>query len=265
MTSSDILNLIKKKHANDVTVPECKDGPSQATEHLRMDAWVMEKSWSKPNVICYEIKISRADFLRDRKMVDYLPLCNELYIAAPAKLIDKDEVPKDCGLIEVYGSLMRIKKKAPYRKVVIPENVYRYILMCRAKIDRERGYSNHDRAYWEQWLIHKKEDRELGYNVSRTIRQMLQEQVEEVKRENHILKRQIQEYEEIKKFCERLGFKEEDFVSAHLVEGRIKEYNRTVPRSMIWDLERVRDAINSVLEEDKNQVDRLNLQARVVE
>lgn len=264
MTSSDILLLLQKKHNGDVFVKECKDGPSQATEYLRMDAWVMEKSWSKPNVICYEIKISRADFLRDRKMVDYLPLCNELYIAAPAKMIDKNEVPKDCGLIEVHGSLMRIKKRAPYRKVSIPENVYRYVLMCRASIEKERGFI-HDRAYWENWMAQKKEDREFGYNVSKTIREMLDEKVERVDKENRILKRQIQEYEEIKKFCLGLGLVEKDFISKFDVEQKVKEYGRIVPRSMIWDLERVRDAINSVLEEDKNQVDRLNLQARVVE
>ena len=54
--------------------------------------------------VCYEVKISRGDFLGELKH----PLkrrigmrySNEFYFVTPAGLIDVTEVPVDCGLIE---------------------------------------------------------------------------------------------------------------------------------------------------------------------
>src|SRR5258706_16426649 len=56
LAAEQLLALLAEKHAADVFVPECKDGPSQGTQHFRMDAWAMLKSWSNPLTIGYEIK-----------------------------------------------------------------------------------------------------------------------------------------------------------------------------------------------------------------
>jgi hypothetical protein len=66
MNSYEIITLLKQKHYDDIFIPECKDGPTQLGSHLRMDAWVMKKSWANSCFIGYEEKVSRSDFLQDR-------------------------------------------------------------------------------------------------------------------------------------------------------------------------------------------------------
>jgi hypothetical protein len=63
--SNDILKLLSEKHSEDVFVPECKNGSTWLSTHLRLDAWVMNRSWTKLKFTGYEIKVSRQDFLRD--------------------------------------------------------------------------------------------------------------------------------------------------------------------------------------------------------
>lgn len=56
LAASEILKLLAIKHSGDVFVPECKDGPTHYVSHSRLDAWVMARSWSKPQnagvVVC---------------------------------------------------------------------------------------------------------------------------------------------------------------------------------------------------------------------
>ena len=86
LTSQDILRALEQKHWKDVFVSECKNGRSYGG-HLRMDAWVMTPSWANQCSIVYEIKVSRSDFLNDKKYQHYFPYCNEFYFVCPPKLI----------------------------------------------------------------------------------------------------------------------------------------------------------------------------------
>jgi len=137
MTADDILKLLEKKHWKDVFVPGCKNGSTWFTQGLLvLDAWVMKRSWSHPISIGYEIKISREDFYADKKWVKYLDYCNEFYFVCPNKLIEPEELPTNAGLYYVSRNYKRLyqRKKSTYRNIQIPEELYRYILMCRAKI-----------------------------------------------------------------------------------------------------------------------------------
>jgi hypothetical protein len=55
--------------------------------------------------VCYEVKTSRADFLgeirRPLKRRIGMRFSNEFYFVAPAGMLAHDEVPSDCGLIEI--------------------------------------------------------------------------------------------------------------------------------------------------------------------
>lgn len=99
MTAKQILDLIAAKHANDVFVPECKDGSTVFGSHFRLDAWAMNRSWANPMSTGYEIKVSRSDWLRDDKINAYADLCNRLYLVAPAGVIEPAEIPPFCGLL----------------------------------------------------------------------------------------------------------------------------------------------------------------------
>lgn len=79
----------------------------------------------------YEIKASRGDFLaeirRPEKRLRALEIANRYSLVTPAGLIDPDELPEECGLIEVIlgkrSSMYdrtRQKVRAPFRDVADP-------------------------------------------------------------------------------------------------------------------------------------------------
>jgi hypothetical protein len=119
-----VESLLKAKHSEDVFVSECKIGQSwTASTCRRLDAWVMQRSYSPFCCIGYEIKVSRQDFLNDNKMTEYLPYCHQFYVVAPDGVASSDEVPAEAGLMKVSKNAKRLTtvKKAPFRQVTIPE------------------------------------------------------------------------------------------------------------------------------------------------
>jgi hypothetical protein len=88
----------------------------------RFDAWAINLFPSKKHErIVYEIKVSRGDFLHEiknpEKRKQALDLSNYFYFATPKGLVRPEEIPSECGLIEISEDLTsRIKVRAPYRE-----------------------------------------------------------------------------------------------------------------------------------------------------
>lgn len=137
-SSNHILSLLEAKHCKDVFIPECKNGETWgARDLLKLDAWIMRRSYSPFTTIGYEIKCSRADFENDKKWVKYLDLCHEFYFVCPAGLIRTIDIPSRVGLIWVSTTgKLRTKKRASRQE---PDNSKQiglliYALMSRSKI-----------------------------------------------------------------------------------------------------------------------------------
>lgn len=85
-------------------------GPSGSP---RPDVFTAPKSYSKFLPIAYECKVSVSDFRQDitkGKWQSYLKYASGVIFAVPKGLIDKDEVPKGCGLIVRSDSCWRMVK-----------------------------------------------------------------------------------------------------------------------------------------------------------
>ena len=175
MKAETILNLLSIRHSKDVFVSECKDGPTWGTTHSRMDAIAILRSWTNPTIFGYEIKISRSDFLQDKKWPNYLPYCNEFYFVTPWKMIDEKELPKGVGLIYANkkGSRLYTRKRALQRQIDEPSSMFRYILYSRAQIvsSNEMYYPNYNSLdYWKTWLNVKNQRISVGAKVSAKIK-----------------------------------------------------------------------------------------------
>ena len=242
VTARDIENLLASKHSNDVFVPECKDGPSQGTNHSRLDGWAMKRSWTKPYVTGYEIKVYRSDFLNDNKWPNYLDMCNALYFVCPTGLIEPSEVPETCGLMWASKNAARLytKKKAPYREVEIPESVWRYILMCRAQITRERQHGGR-REFWENWLKRKIIDQNFGWHVASSLRKRIKEEILDARNENERLCQRMEQYDGIREFLESIGVDPDNRFKLDRwnVERQLKKLRTAIPDGLISDLERL--------------------------
>ena len=93
VTADKLGLLLNTRHSGDLIVHECKTGPSQMVRGCpRLDTWVLKRSYTRPCMTGYEIKVNRSDFTRDKKWMDYLDYCNEFYFVCPPGLIAPDEV-----------------------------------------------------------------------------------------------------------------------------------------------------------------------------
>lgn len=113
--AATIVRMLAERHARDITVIEC---PLEPYGGLRADLWAMRPSWSKPMVTIYEVKVSRSDFLRDDKWMQYMPYCNQLSFATAPGVLDPAELPEQVGLLELTktGTMLRVVRKAHVRQ-----------------------------------------------------------------------------------------------------------------------------------------------------
>ncbi len=248
ITADTIINLLCSKHFKDVCIPQCKTGPSWTGDKLGIiDLWTMKRAWSNPGVTAYEVKVSRNDFLRDEKWRGYLEYCNMFYFAAPPNLIDPAELPAEVGLLitSVNGKRLYTKKKAAFRDVVIPENLYRYLLMWRMCItaDHERRTA---KEHWADWLKEKKYHRDLGYQVSKALTEVIEHKIEDVEEENKRLEREIKKFQGVREILDALGLKNH---SSWGIEREIKRQLESLP---VADIKKHVDVMQNILREIEN-------------
>jgi len=250
ITSDVIINALASKHCQDVFISECKTGSSHSG-CVRMDAWVMKKSWASPGVTAYEIKITRSDFLNDIKWSSYLSYCNELYFICPPKLIAVTEVPENVGLMYVSSTGTRIytKKKAVYRDVEVPEDLYRYLLMWRTIVTREHAHDKlSKREYWQNWLEQRTVDKYLGYEVSKALREAIEKEIIKAKRVNKELKERLERYDYLVDFLKRINIDPRTHYLRSDVERKLKELQALVPEDLKRNLKWTKDQLEELLE-----------------
>lgn len=184
LDSRYILSLLEAKHSKDVFIPECKNGETWgARDLLKLDAWVLLRTYSPLTTIGYELKCSRADFEQDQKWVKYLDLCHLFYFVCPAGLIRSTDIPSRVGLIWVSSSgKLHTKKKAERQE---PDGnklngLLIYALMARSHIVANMYDINKEelpnRLQEIRVVVERaKERQELAYFVKGHIREIFEE------------------------------------------------------------------------------------------
>uniref|UniRef100_A0A6H1ZRF9 Putative DNA repair protein n=1 Tax=viral metagenome TaxID=1070528 RepID=A0A6H1ZRF9_9ZZZZ len=243
ITASDLTTLLISKYSEKyVCVPECNIGSAtMMRQHRIIDLWAMAKSWAKPKVIAFEIKVNRQDFLRDDKWPDYLPYCNEFYFVAPTGIIDRDEVPGDAGLLisSKNAKVLYTKKKAPFRDVKIPESIFRYVLMWRAKIVANANEPINSLSFWKNWLAEDDDKKKIGHQVSIKLRKLIDERIRVVEKENNRLMDINVGLQRVKKSLDALGIDESEIVRftyrppEQLLKRRINEINAGISTDVL--------------------------------
>lgn len=168
VTSTDIKLALKDMHSGRASyfITECKTCSTYFPDPqglLIFDGLAITKSYTKPNIIGYEIKVSRNDFLQDNKWHLYLQYCNEFFFVVPKGLVKKDELPENVGLIyyDPDTSNLRTVKKALYRQIEEPVGVYKYIIFSKLEEDRIPFYE--DKAeYARTYLEDRQNKRYIG-------------------------------------------------------------------------------------------------------
>ena len=106
-----------------------------------LDGMAFTQEYANMRTIGYEIKVSRADFLQDKKWPDYLPVCNSFYFVCPPGIIIPSDLPTEIGLIWVEGEELVMKKNAR-RRIVLAEdlqNVFKSLVINRCENERQKS------------------------------------------------------------------------------------------------------------------------------
>lgn len=234
-----ILKALAQKHHEDIFIPECNNGPT-GSSYRRIDAWVMNRSWVNLNYIGYEIKVSRSDFLQDKKWVEYLPMCNQLVFVAPRGMIQKSEIPPECGFAEFVGTKILTRKIAPKRKIEPPVNVLNYVLMNRVQITREQLANNLE--FFKAWLREAEESKDIG----NCVRERLNKVTRDIHNENYHLKLDNEKLAAIKQTLAKMGF--DNFVpQTYQVERRLQYLLAGIPEDAEGYLQRLQASVNAAV------------------
>lgn len=199
--AEDISRALARKHSSDFFMTEVKNGPSGwSGSNVRMDAVAIAKSWTHPCIYGYEIKVSRQDFLNDKKWPIYKEQTHSFSFVCPKGLIDPKEVGEDVGLIyynQETGALYT-RKKAKYRECEMNAGMLLYIIMNRLESDRYPFFSS-KREYLEAYIRDETDKKRLGWEVSSKMAHDIQTLANEKKE----LEREIKRLNEM-----RIAFKE---------------------------------------------------------
>jgi hypothetical protein len=153
MTEGDILAVLRQKFSNSyhrenwVFFEKLRIGTGYGKDaDQTLDAWALAL-WPSNGFarIAYEIKTSRADFLREvahpLKRRRALLFSNEFYFVTPAGLVKPDEVPLECGLMELAEGdtdgvrmLYQATVAAPWRDT--PPPTWRFFAAIARRVQR---------------------------------------------------------------------------------------------------------------------------------
>jgi hypothetical protein len=168
VAAHEIKHALSLKHREDFFLTEVKNGSTWFNDELAIiDALAIKKSWTKPCITGYEIKVSRQDFLNDDKWPVYKNYCHRFYFACPTGLIQPDEIPDDVGLVWYNPDKKSLftKKKSKFREIEMPTDMFYYIILSRLENEKHPFFSS-QREYFEQYVNDKISKRELGWKVS---------------------------------------------------------------------------------------------------
>lgn len=238
----DIKAALAKKHKTEFFLTECKTGPTwTGPKLLQFDAIAVYRSWSRPKIVGYEVKVSRSDFLRDSKYPLYLPYCHEFYFVTPTGLIDRTELNNDIGLIYYNPKtrLLATKKEAIYRNIEVSADMLMYIIMNRLDSDR-MPFTSDKAEYWRMWLNGKIDNRELGYRVSCKAAKEIDRLENELRRYS-IEKYKLEELEKILKVMNKHKIRTWGDTAKDLDEALSREYPS--------ELDSIRDQLLAAIKE----------------
>lgn len=140
MRAADVLRALMPRYEPPWACwPELRVGTHRSADvGQRMDLWAIA-TWPAAHFerVAIEIKVSRGDYrsevARPQKRAAAMLLSNRFYFAVPHGLVRVEEVPVDCGLIEVWPSgRTEATLEAPWRDVPPPTTRFLAALAKRA-------------------------------------------------------------------------------------------------------------------------------------
>lgn len=163
----------------------------------RPDVYTIEPTYTALRAMAYEIKVSRADFLRDAqagKALGYLNYAGAVVFAAPKGMLSKAEIPAGCGLIERGDEAWRWTKKPTIQPVkTLPFTAWMKLLIDGRERDEGSGLQVRVKAA-NEWAQQQRARKLLGEELGQLLadrnmaRMRLEREIAEAKAETDTLR-----------------------------------------------------------------------------
>jgi hypothetical protein len=249
ITAHEVKHALSLKHREDFFLTEVKNGSTWMGKELAiMDGLAIKKSWAKPCLTGYEIKVSRSDFMNDEKWPIYKESCHRFYFACPKGLIQPDELPDDVGLIWINEDKKPYtRKKAKFRDIKMSTDMFYYIILSRLDNERHPFFSS-KREMFEQYVLDKVEKSELGRRagtkMAKELKEM-QEQIQSLKRENERMQMDKDLFKDFQVVMKKHGLNANRWNATDELD---KALVTTVPPKFIETIQTIQHAANRLTE-----------------
>lgn len=142
MNESEVIRLLVKycRERDLRFFAHVKTGSYYMNQQRILDGFAIAAQYAKTVTYGYEIKVSRSDFLRDKKWQEYLPVCSKFYFVCPEGIIKKADLPEGIGLLYATGQCIELVKGARKREVdesALTE-ILKYLVFYRCLSEREK-------------------------------------------------------------------------------------------------------------------------------
>ena len=203
VTTHDVNKLIAARHGAKTgglgvewaLFFELANGTGSRVNQRYVDAFAMHLWPSKGHTrIAYEVKVSRADFIRELEQPDNrswgMEISNEFWFVAPAGVAKEEEIPQDCGILQVSKNGKRLRKVvcARYRNardLTINEVASFARRSCPGEVYNSLRfrYSGQELSNEQlNELIHEQRSDEERYRISREVNERIKLYEENVRR-----------------------------------------------------------------------------------
>lgn len=231
VSASQVLEALSRRNQKELFFTGVKNGPTQVSGFGALkilDAVGIHPSWTMPQITGYEVKVSRSDWLRDQKWVDYLQYCHRFYLVAPSGVIQEVEIPDGVGYM-IYApksSGLKVQRKATFRDIGEPDWLMLwYIILSKLEPDRWPFHSS-AAEYWRTYLEDKHAKRDLGHHVSQKLRAELEELRKQADRQDH----DADVGRAVRKLCGEFGLHVDSYGN-HELRRRLES---GIPREISW-------------------------------
>ncbi len=248
VSAHEVKHALGIKHQSDFFLTEVKNGSTWSNDNLAiMDALAIKKSWSKPCLTGYEVKVSRQDFLNDDKWPIYKEYCHRFYFACPKGLIEPNELPDDVGLIwfNPEKKTLYTRKKSKFRHIEMPTDMFYYIILSRMDNDRHPFFSS-KRECLEKYVEDKTDKRELGRRVSSKLIQEMNDMHSRLEKLEREAKKNSEALEQNKKVIEIMRKHGMSPYRWNFEVELDKALNTSVPPNFLETLNTIRNASNQL-------------------
>lgn len=237
-------------------------GPSGSA---RPDVFTMNKSYSSPKPLVYEVKVSVSDFRSDvtsGKWQKYREFSSGVIFAVPQGLVTKADVPPGCGLIVRSENVWRTVKGPTLGECVIPQKA-----MLKLLIDGAHRQAQELRVRQaSDWCAHQLERAGLAKDVAQAVQdlRMVRGRIEDAERRaKDIISSAQEKAESLKRqeddaikqlrisLCEALSIEPNTYGAQDIVElaANFSDYAKGLRAVMSADKEvkRLQDQLDNIM------------------